>query len=107
MFKDVRFPTSIQYGAVGGPMFATDIVEMDSGHEQRSYRWTEGRCEYEVAQITKTDQMRKDLIAFFRIVRGMTFSFRLKDFTDYTVEAGEGVIGTTSTAGQFQLYKRY
>lgn len=106
MFKDIRFPTAVRYGATSGPMFKTDIIELDSGHEQRNENWSAARITFDFSLITKTDQVRKDLLAFVRIVRGMALSFRVKDWSDYQVETGEGVLAALGNS-QFQLYKRY
>ena len=35
-FHEIRFPDDIAYGASGGPEFATTIVTMASGFEQRN-----------------------------------------------------------------------
>ena len=41
-----RFPLRASYGAVGGPEFATDIVEVNSGQEQRNIRWDQARAKF-------------------------------------------------------------
>lgn len=105
-FLDVRFPTTISYGAAGGPEWRTDVVILDSGHEQRNQVWSAARCRWDVAQACKTDAMRSELIAFFRVVRGRAYSFRFKDFTDFEVASGEGVVGAIGD-GTYQLRKRY
>ena len=40
-FAEVRFPDDISYGSSGGPEYSTDIVETQSGHEQRNANWAE------------------------------------------------------------------
>lgn len=105
-FLDVRFPVTISYGAVGGPEWRTDVVILDSGHEQRNQNWSSARCRWDVAQACKTDAMRSALIAFFRVARGRANSFRFKDFTDFEVASGEGVLSAVGD-GTYQLQKRY
>lgn len=105
-FLDIRFPTSISYGAVGGPGYSTDVVTLNSGFENRNQNWSAARCSYDAAKGCKTDQDRIDLIAFFRIAKGKMHSFRWKDWSDFEVLAGEGVL-TALGGGTFQLAKQY
>lgn len=101
-----RFPTTISYGASGGPGYNTDVITLDSGHEQRNQNWSQSRRSYDVGQAIKNDAMRIALLAFFRVAKGKTHSFPFKDFTDYQVLTGEGVLSSLG-GGQYQLYKRY
>lgn len=105
-FVEVRFPTDISYGSLGGPEYSTDIIEMSSGHEQRNINWSQARGRYNVAHGVKTQAQLDALITFFRARKGMAHSFRFKDWTDYQV-AGQ-VIGTGDDAqADFQLVKTY
>lgn len=103
---DVRFPTGISYGAVGGPGYSTDVVVLGSGHEQRNQNWAAARGAYDVARACRTDALRTELIAFFRIAKGRTHSFRFKDFTDFEASSSEGVLASV-TGSTYQLRKRY
>jgi uncharacterized protein (TIGR02217 family) len=47
-FDDVRFPTVIARGAVGGPERRTEIVALVSGHEERNTPWADSRRRYDV-----------------------------------------------------------
>lgn len=105
-FLNIRFPTGISYGAVGGPGYSTDVVGLNSGFENRNQNWSVARCVYDAAKGCKTDQDRIDLIAFFRVAKGRMHSFRWKDWTDFEVLAGEGVL-TSLGGGTYQLKKRY
>lgn len=105
-FLDIRFPTSISYGAVGGPGYSTDVVTLNSGFENRNQNWSVARCMYDAAKGCNTEQERIDLIEFFRIAKGRMHSFRWRDFTDYEVLSGEGIL-TSLGGGTFQLVKQY
>ncbi|MEO5740608.1 MAG: TIGR02217 family protein [Vicinamibacterales bacterium] len=105
-FLNIRFPVNISYGAVGGPGYSTDVVTINSGFENRNQNWSIARCSWDCAKGCKTDQDRIDLIAFFRVAKGKMHSFRWRDFTDYEVASGAGVLSLVS-AGVYQLKKRY
>lgn len=105
-FKNIRFPTGISYGAVGGPRWSTDVVIKNSGHESRNQNWADARCEYDVAKGCKTETDRRALIAFFRVCKGKAHSFKFKDWSDFEVITGEGVL-TQLSATTYQLVKRY
>lgn len=105
-FHDVRFPDDIAMGAVGGPGFRTDIVEFQSGREQRNIRWSQSRMAWDVAQAIKTQDEMDRLIAFFRNRKGRAYGFRFKDWTDYKcsrrwLATGDGV------TKEYQLAKHY
>ena len=52
-FHEIRFPDDIAYGASGGPEFATTIVTMASGYEQRNINWQAARGRWDVASGLK------------------------------------------------------
>ena len=105
-FIEVRFPTDIAYGAVGGPEYSTDIVITQSGFEQRNANWSQARGSYNVAHGVKTQAQLNTLIAFFRARKGRADGFRFKDWTDYQITAQAIGTGDGSTK-TFQLVKTY
>lgn len=105
-FIETQFPTNISWGATGGAGFSTDIVEFNSGFEQRNSVWADSRCMYDVSHGVKTTQQMADLVAFFRVMKGKATGFRFKDWQDYQVTSAQGIfVMLTSTT--FQMYKRY
>lgn len=105
-FRNMRFPTNIKSGAVGGPRYDSDVVTVNSGFESRNENWADARCEYAVERGLISEELRVDLIAFFRRCKGRVHSFRFKDWSDYTVLSGEGVLRQL-TSTTYQLVKRY
>jgi len=103
-----RFPEAISYGAKGGPAWSTTISAVASGDEARNQNWSAARHHYDVAHVVHADDggRRAALIAFFHACKGRANAFRFKDYADYTVASGEGVV-VELTATTFQLYKRY
>ena len=66
-FIEIQFPTDISYGAVGGPIYSTDVVTMFSGHEQRNSNWKNARGKYNIASGVKTESEWHNLIALLHI----------------------------------------
>ncbi len=114
-FHDVAFPLDLGFEAVGGPEFATDVVELASGHEQRNSQWAQGRLRYEAGIGVRSDADLERLVAFFRARRGQAFAFRFRDPMDWstappgrTPAAGDQLIGTgDGHTLSFPLVKRY
>lgn len=105
-FIETQFPTDIALGATGGPGFNTDVVVVNSGFEQRNATWQDARSAWDVAHGVKTQAQLNTLVAFFRVIKGRANGFRFKDWTDYTVETGEGIFSTIDST-HFQMVRRY
>ncbi len=109
---DVELPRTINYGAVGGVLFSTEIVTVNSGEEQRNGLWENGKVNLTIDYLK--DVASKDaLIKFFRSMKGALHSFNMRDWSDFEVSPLNGVFfgsqgylgidgGVTST-----LYKSY
>lgn len=100
------FPLALSYGATGGPVYSTDLVQRSSGLEQRNANWSQPRCSFDVGSQHRTQAEVDELVQFFHaIAQGMTHSFRFRDFTDDTFNNPIGLgDGSTTT---FQLLKVY
>jgi uncharacterized protein (TIGR02217 family) len=105
-FHDVRFPTEVSYGAIGGPRFSTTVQMLNSGHEQRNINWAQARREYTVDLRPSRGAEWTAVLDFFHARRGRAYGFRLKDFSDYEMPAQSIGTGDGSTTG-FQIFKRY
>jgi len=107
-FKDIRFPPEISFHAIGGPGFQTNIVSTNSGQEFRDSVWSLERGEWEVSHAVRLPEQYKPLQAFFRTVKGRAYSFRFKDWSDFTIEPGEIVFTELDSSGTtLQIWKRY
>jgi uncharacterized protein (TIGR02217 family) len=114
-FDNIRFPTAISRGCVGGPERRTDVVTTASGREERNSRWQHSRRKYNVGFGIKTLTQLQEVIAFFEGRRGKLHAFRFKDFTDFkscaphaTRAATDQNLGTgDGTTAAFQLVKHY
>lgn len=105
-FVEIRFPEDISYGAAGGPVFSTDIVETNNVREFRNINWEEGRLEFNVSYGVRTEDQLHQLLSFFRARRGRAVGFRFKDWSDYKVT--NQLIGVGDGKLQnYQLFKTY
>jgi uncharacterized protein (TIGR02217 family) len=101
------FPDDIGVGATSGPAFLTDVIELESGWEQRDRRWSQARWKGTVRLPPRQEEKRKRFLAFFRAVAiGRANTFRVRDWTDYTATAAEGIFAVID-ATHFQAHKLY
>lgn len=116
MTVDVRLPEKWSRGSAGGPMFKTDISQVDSGAEHRLRKWLHPLQKYEIAHNVKTPSDLAEIRAFHYVRGGKHESFLLKDWLDWT-SASDGRTAPTmldqplgtgdGAAATFQLVKRY
>ncbi len=114
-FHEVRFPTSLSFGSVGGPERRTDIVTLANGFEERNTPWAHSRRRYDAGLGMRSLDDIETLISFFEARQGQMFGFRWKDWSDYKsgaatadVDKGDQVIARgDGVQTQFQLAKTY
>lgn len=105
-FLEIEFPRKLALGAVGGPMYSTQINAGFSGFEQRNQNWTQSRAAWTVNFENKPQVEYQGLLAFFHAARGMANSFRLYDPADNSV-VGQAIGVGDGTTASFQLLKTY
>jgi uncharacterized protein (TIGR02217 family) len=115
-FHEVLFPIDISFGGSGGPGFNTNIIELDSGQDQRIARWENARRKFNVSYASKDYNKISELISFYIARSGCLNGFRYKDWLDYSSAAQYTVapsctdqqigLGDAATA-TFQLVKKY
>lgn len=114
-FHEVRFPTNLSFGSVGGPERRTEIVTLANGFEERNTPWAHSRRRYDAGVGMRSLDDVETLISFFEARQGQLFAFRWKDWADYKSSAASGEIafedqviargdGLTTT---FALVKNY
>ena len=103
--EEIKFPTDISYGSVGGPEYLTEIASSVNGREYRNIRWQQARIRYNVASGIKTREQAEKLITFFRARKGKGIGFRFKDWLDYQALRSKIGVGN-GTRQEFQLIKR-
>lgn len=103
-FLDVSFPNAVARGATGGPGFSTNVVTLGSGAERRNIHWADARGEWNISTGIRTRVEMQAVIAHFYIVKGRGYSFRFKDWNDFSA-ADVPMLEVTPT--EWQLVKRY
>ncbi|KHQ52270.1 DUF2460 domain-containing protein [Mameliella alba] len=114
-FHEVRFPTDLSFGSVGGPERRTDIVTLTSGYEERNTPWAHSRRRYDAGLGLRSLDDLAELIAFFEARQAQLYGFRWKDWADFkscapsaVPASSDQVIGTGDGARVgFQLSKTY
>ena len=114
-FHEVRFPTDLSMGAVGGPERRTEIVALASGAEERNSPWAHSRRRYDAGLGMRSLDDLETLIAFFEARMGQLHGFRWRDWADWRSCRPSGAVtpidqeigrGDGATRG-FPLAKRY
>ena len=82
-FHDVRFPTNLSFGAIGGPERRTEIVALASGFEERNTPWTHALRRFDAGMGLRSLDDLSEVIAFFEARAGQLHGFRWKDWSDY------------------------
>lgn len=114
-FHDTRFPIDIALGASGGPQWATDIVTLASGKEERNSRWANARRKFNAGYGVKSLTDMQAVLGFFQERRGRFHSFRWRDPFDHSSASVDAeILPTNSQIGvgdgsetQVQLSKTY
>lgn len=114
-FHEIRFPSNLSLGSIGGPERRTDIVTLANGFEERNTPWAHSRRRYDAGVGLRSLNDIETLIAFFEARSGQLHAFRWKDWSDYkscvplsTPSPEDQLIGTgDGQTRTFQLQKTY
>ena len=82
-FHEIRFPTNLSFGSVGGPQRRTEIVTLANGFEERNTPWAHSRRRYDAGLGLRSLNDLETLIAFFEARAGQLHGFRWKDWSDH------------------------
>jgi uncharacterized protein (TIGR02217 family) len=111
LFVEERFNTEIRYGVSGGPLWSTDIVEVQSGIESANVNWSSPLGQWQLGQDIYNKKETDYLINFFNTRMGRAVGFRFKDWSDYKVQLYPGVgtdgVATIVSSTLLQLFRRY
>lgn len=105
-FLEIRFPESISFNSSTILEFNTTIVQSKNGCEQRNINWNTNKMKFNIINGIKTKKELKELINFFKNVKGCAYGFRFKDWSDYEGKKEYVGLGDGATK-KFQLIKTY
>lgn len=105
-FLDQRLSTKVALGFRGGPEFLTQVVNFDSGREQRNGQWQYPKMRYSAGYLNFLNAERDEILAAFYTARGKLHVFRFKDHADWQA-AGEVLAPQVGTTTAVQLVKTY
>jgi len=114
-FHEVRFPTALSLGSLGGPQRRTDVVTLANGFEERNTPWAHSRRVYDAGIGMRSLDDVQDAVAFFEARFGQMYAFRWKDWSDYkSCKASAGISFEDQVIGfgdglrtAFQITKTY
>lgn len=114
-FHEVRFPSSLSFGAMGGPQRRTEIVTLANGFEERNTAWAHSRRVYDAGLGMRSIDDLQMLIGFFEARMGQMYGFRWKDWADYKSCAAsaepacddQSIGRGDGTKSDFQIVKTY
>jgi uncharacterized protein (TIGR02217 family) len=114
-FHDIRFPTNLGFGSIGGPERRTEVVTLANGFEERNAPWEHSRRRFDAGAGLRSQDDVSTLIAFFEARRGKLHAFRWKDWSDYkSALPSQQILATDQEIGrgdgiktEFQLIKTY
>src|SRR5688572_8345344 len=105
-FIDARLLDCVSPGFSGGPMWSTRITPLASGNETRNAEWSMAHHKFTADYVLLDPRDQNEVLHAFWVARGMTHSFRFKDWNDFKLTAqslGTGDGGSTAR----QLVKTY
>jgi uncharacterized protein (TIGR02217 family) len=106
-FDEVRLPSKIEFGAIGGPRFRTEVVVLNSGHEQRNAEWSASRGRWDVAPGIQSNADLQAIIAFWYARQGRLRGFRFKDHTDFRITGQVLIAAVAGGETSAQLVRDY
>lgn len=107
MVDNVRLPTEVEEGAVGGPRFKVEQQIAMSGRQQRIQHWDQALGEWDISYpLRERADLIEAVLNLFYARGGPELAFRFKDWADF--EFADVLIGTgDGSTDTFQLFKTY
>lgn len=105
-FHEVQLDMGIDYGAVGGPVFSTEITQTHGGWEKRNIQWSEDLGSWQLGERSVSLSDLEYLDGFFRARAGQAYGFRAKIWADYKIARQSIGVGDGNTQ-DFQIAKIY
>lgn len=107
-FKNIEFPRDVSPGLDWGPSYIVETVEEGSGagDEIRNQISSQPRRQANLTKACKNEAHLRKLLSHFHVMAAQTFSFPVRDWSDYKVLRSEGRFRDNED-GTWQLVKRW
>lgn len=99
------FPDDISMGLMGGCGWKTAIAVTAAGGEYRRAKWSLSLGSWIAPKRLRSPSTMAQTTDLHRVLKGGQGEFRFRDWTDYTVNSGEGVL--INFGAHVQLAKAY
>ena len=114
-FSEARLDPEISRGARVTIGRQTQVIDLQSGSEERVGLWAHSRRSYDIGYAASEPDLMAVVVAFFEARQGRLYGFRFKDWTDYkssipsaAVSPADQLLGYgDGVATTAQLVKRY
>src|ERR1700735_4381745 len=90
-FDEIKLPLRVGFGSSGGPAFSTEVVGIDSGYERRNQNWSQARRVFDARTGVRSASDAGTMLNFFHARAGRARGFRLRDWSDFTSNAVDGI----------------
>lgn len=105
MFIERQF-FAIRSGAVGGPRYRTTIKQLRGGGEHRNALWADPLRSFNFSLAARDTAAIQDVLDFAAETQGALHAFRVKDWSDYTMD-NEQIATGDGTTFYFRITKGY
>jgi uncharacterized protein (TIGR02217 family) len=106
-FAEVRIDDNlIIYHTIGGPMFSTTVVIVNSGRETRNADWPTPLGRWELGERSMMPADLAVMKNFFNARQGRAQGFRFKDWADYKDDGGGVLVPIVGGTG-YQMFKKF
>lgn len=109
VFHDVRIPITIDYDSRVVQATMNDVVETLGGKRKVNRLWANRRWTYDLSYTIQSQAQYDELRTFFLLRNGSEFSFRAKDWSDYSLISDDQghAQDVVNASHQMQIYKHY
>lgn len=105
-YINVFLDNCLAYGFAGGPVFSTQIVEMQNGRERRNAKWAEAKHKYSGNYNNLRKEQYENIKKIHLITKGSLSALKFIDPLDNELRDEIIAVGDNTTK-EFQVIKNY